>query len=129
MKIFGVFRVKNHDFTPKNHIFSNFRGGGRVTRTKCPPSAPGLEPLTSILMRSKIAFIFHVNILYIFTHLKNISMLCSAYGQLYQLSYFFFVFAKVLDIANILLYTNNMHREDVVNYRNQHSQKLQIKHS
>jgi hypothetical protein len=22
-KIFGVFRVKNHDFTPKNHIFSN----------------------------------------------------------------------------------------------------------
>ena len=27
-KIFGVFRVKNHDFTPKNHIFSNFRGSG-----------------------------------------------------------------------------------------------------
>jgi hypothetical protein len=26
--IFGVFRVKNHDYTPKNHIFSNF--GGRV---------------------------------------------------------------------------------------------------
>ena len=25
-KIVGVFRVKNHDFTPKNHIFSNFRG-------------------------------------------------------------------------------------------------------
>jgi hypothetical protein len=24
-KIFGVFRVKNHDFTPKNHIFSNCR--------------------------------------------------------------------------------------------------------
>ena len=24
-KILGVFRVKNHDFTPKNHIFSNFR--------------------------------------------------------------------------------------------------------
>ena len=22
-KIFGVFRVKNHDLTPKNHIFSN----------------------------------------------------------------------------------------------------------
>jgi hypothetical protein len=26
--MFGVFRVKNHDFMPKNHIFSNFRGGG-----------------------------------------------------------------------------------------------------
>jgi hypothetical protein len=25
-KMFGVFRVKNHDFTPKNHIFSIFRG-------------------------------------------------------------------------------------------------------
>ena len=28
VKILGVFRVKNHDFTPKNHIFSNFRGPG-----------------------------------------------------------------------------------------------------
>ena len=36
----GVFRVKNHDFTPKNHIFSNFRGA----RAGCAPpsgSAPG----------------------------------------------------------------------------------------
>ena len=24
--IFGVFRVKNHDFTPKNHMFSNCEG-------------------------------------------------------------------------------------------------------
>jgi hypothetical protein len=32
-KIFGVFRVKNHDFTQKDHIFSNFRGG-----------APGAPP-------------------------------------------------------------------------------------
>ena len=31
-KNFGVFRVKNHDFTPKNHIFSNFRGGARLVR-------------------------------------------------------------------------------------------------
>ena len=27
-KIVGVFRVKNHNFAPKNHIVSNFRGGG-----------------------------------------------------------------------------------------------------
>ena len=26
--IFGVFRVKHHDFTPKNIFFYNFRGGG-----------------------------------------------------------------------------------------------------
>ena len=36
--IFGVFRVKNHDFMPKNIFFSNFRGA----RTGCTPgSAPG----------------------------------------------------------------------------------------
>ena len=25
-KILGVFRMKNHDFTPKNHMFFNCRG-------------------------------------------------------------------------------------------------------
>ena len=40
-KIFGVFRVRNHDFTPKNHIFSNFRGGARVGGAPPPGSAPG----------------------------------------------------------------------------------------
>ena len=32
-KIVGGFRVKNHDFMPKNHIFSNFRGA----RAGCTP--------------------------------------------------------------------------------------------
>jgi hypothetical protein len=32
-KIFGVFRVKNHDYTPKNHIFFNFMG----VRAMCTP--------------------------------------------------------------------------------------------
>ena len=36
---FGVFRVKNHDFMPKNHIFSNFRRG-RAGRA----SPPLLDP-------------------------------------------------------------------------------------
>ena len=35
--IFGVFHVKNHDFTPKNHIFFQFKGGGGA-----PP--PGSAP-------------------------------------------------------------------------------------
>ena len=38
-KFFGVFRVKNHDFTPKNLIFSNFRGGAG-----CPPPLPCIRP-------------------------------------------------------------------------------------
>ena len=37
---FWVFCVKNHDFTPKNHIFSNFRGGARRVR----PPPPWIRP-------------------------------------------------------------------------------------
>ena len=41
-KMFGVFRMKNHDFTPKNHIFSNFKGGARAGCA--PPPPPPLDP-------------------------------------------------------------------------------------
>ena len=42
-KMFGVFRVKHRDFTPKkNHIFSNFRGGGGGARAGCAPLDPPL---------------------------------------------------------------------------------------
>ena len=34
---FGVFRVKNHDFTPKNYIVSNFKGGARRVRPLLDP--------------------------------------------------------------------------------------------
>ena len=37
-KFFGVFRVKNHDFTPKNHIFSKFRGA------RAPGARPWIRP-------------------------------------------------------------------------------------
>ena len=43
-KIFGVFRVKNHDFTPKNHIFSNC--GGRRENI-CGIFAPGAPPVSA----------------------------------------------------------------------------------
>ena len=52
--IFGVFRVKNHDITPKNHIFSNFRGGGGGTGCAPPPwirpwyKLLGLRALTKV---------------------------------------------------------------------------------
>ena len=39
-KNLGVFRVKNHDFTPKNRIFSNFRGA----RAGCAPPPPWIRP-------------------------------------------------------------------------------------
>jgi hypothetical protein len=46
-KIFGVFRVKNHDFTSKNHLFSNFRGG----------SAPALyHAFSSFLLSTAVQY-------------------------------------------------------------------------
>ena len=45
-KFFGVFRVKNHDFTPKNHIFSNF-SGARAPGAP-PPLPPGSAPVNVI---------------------------------------------------------------------------------
>ena len=40
--IFRVFRVKNHDFTPKKIIFFQILGRGGVGRVPPPPgSAPG----------------------------------------------------------------------------------------
>jgi hypothetical protein len=44
-KIFGVFRVKNHDFTPKNHIFSNLRGAGAGCAL---PGSPMLDHFTKL---------------------------------------------------------------------------------
>jgi hypothetical protein len=43
--ILGVFRVKNHDFTPKNHFFPNFMGGGgggRAQGALPPGSTPAI---------------------------------------------------------------------------------------
>jgi hypothetical protein len=43
-EILGVFHVKNHDFTPKkNHILTNFRGGGARAGCAPPESAPGTD--------------------------------------------------------------------------------------
>ena len=49
-KIFEVFRVKNHDFTPNNHIFSNFRGA----RAGC---APPLNPPMYSIQHYVIKFV------------------------------------------------------------------------
>ena len=52
-EIFGVFHVKNHDFTPKkNHIFSNFRGGAPGCAPPPPPpeSAPAVKTVSSLVV-------------------------------------------------------------------------------
>ena len=40
--IFGVFRVKNHDFTPQKIIFFPILGGARAGCAPPPESAPGM---------------------------------------------------------------------------------------
>jgi hypothetical protein len=50
-KILGVFHVKNHDFTPKNHIFSNYRG--RALDAPSPLDPPLLTvTLHQVLLKS-----------------------------------------------------------------------------
>jgi hypothetical protein len=50
--IFGVFRVKNHDFTPI--YFFNFRGGARRVRAGC---VPWIHPWIWLQSRSSAAYL------------------------------------------------------------------------
>ena len=47
-KIFGVFRVKNHDFTLQNLIFSNFKGGRGGAPGAPPGSASAIQPFQNL---------------------------------------------------------------------------------
>ena len=57
-KNLGVFRVKNHDFTPKNLIFSNFRGGAR--RVRPPPPGPAPDIIVFIISFQNYLFLTNV---------------------------------------------------------------------
>jgi hypothetical protein len=46
----GVFRLKNHDFTPKNHIFSNFRRGARRLRPQDSPLGHQFRNLLTLIL-------------------------------------------------------------------------------
>jgi hypothetical protein len=62
-KMFGVFRVKNHDFTQKNHIFFQFFWGGGGGRPPPPGSAPGIHTChiyTYGLMRINIYTLYKI---------------------------------------------------------------------
>ena len=98
-KIFGVFRVKNHDFTPKNHIFSNFRGGARA----------GCAPLGSA--PANVIFLF---VLSVCQYLWIIKFLEWAYrkkggdvrGYFHRLGYWGFIFRLILLRFSFVFYIN-----------------------
>jgi hypothetical protein len=52
-EIFGVFHVKNHDFTPKKIIFFPILGGARAGCTSPPGSAPALNSAYKIQNEDK----------------------------------------------------------------------------
>ena len=59
--MFGVFRVKNHDFKPKNHIFSDFRGA-RAGCAPLPGSAPAkYDPIIGLFVVFIIKAKRHLN--------------------------------------------------------------------
>jgi hypothetical protein len=94
-KIFGVFRVRNHDFTPTNHIFSNFRGG-RAPGAPPSGSAPAIDTLqhhSLSLTSSALDYSITSTLLYIYIYF----FLCTYYFTLLYVYWLCFptVFAKV----------------------------------
>ena len=71
--MFGVFRVKNHDFTPKNHIFSNFRGAARRER---PPLDPPLRTTSDSNTHYKLNTQLHLMVEH-----KSMYRACMQIGQ------------------------------------------------
>jgi hypothetical protein len=60
-KIFGVFRVKNHDFTPKKIIFSPILGGGGA-----PGAPPGSAPALAYQKSTTSSYIDNLRFLFVY---------------------------------------------------------------
>ena len=90
-KMLEVFRVKNHDFTPKNHIFSNFRGGGG-----CPPGSSSEEITLYIIIDMLVMCIYFASvstIFHLYVTLERCSMFypaMTAFTDQYSLPNIFF---------------------------------------
>jgi hypothetical protein len=70
--IFGVFRVKNPDFTPKNHIFSNFFLGRERPLLDLPLLSIIWQLLLSVKWRHMFSYEFKTGPIYgIETNIKT----------------------------------------------------------
>ena len=118
-KIVGVFRVKNHDFTPKNHIFpisgggarnfwgisceksrfyakkiiffSNFRGGARRGRPP-PESAPGISTSLHKFSTLKLLFFSFSSCLTIERSIvfKTVDRQCESFSRMFIMRVWYF---------------------------------------
>ena len=90
-KIFGVFRVKNHDFTPINHIFSNFRGGGRA-----PGAPPPLDPPLCLWFSWRVGVVLFC----FFSTTPSYPILHFTHNAIYELFFFTKIKSYWTDIPN-----------------------------
>ena len=92
--MFAVFRVKNHDFTPKNLIFSNFRGGGGGGAPGAPLALKSYVSDTSLEIElefyfKKVKYFFSSNYkLRLFVH-EFLSCDFLSYIQIHMIAYSF----------------------------------------
>ena len=81
-KFFGVFRVKNHDFTPKNLIFSIL--GGHA------PDAPPLVPPLDCASYPFVSYYYHGHWVYFGATYIVFRMLCGIFSASYPfVSYYY----------------------------------------
>jgi hypothetical protein len=86
--IFWVFRVKNHDFTPKNLIFSNFRGGA------CRVRPPWIRPLYSEYVEMvKLTLSITLGYIFLWNVIRRIYLPCL---QLISKKYFWWTVMRTL---------------------------------
>jgi hypothetical protein len=96
--VFGVFRVKNHYFTPTNLIFSNFKGGGA--------HGTSIQKLINI-DRRKLVEIFSINLKEVIDRFIWTIELCRIWN--------FFNRTLFLTITNAMIYSSTFLRTTITN--------------
>ena len=74
--ILGVFRVKNHDFTPKKSYFFNFRGGARAL------CAPWIRPW----IWPRICYVIYIEYDQVYVPLWSLNMTTDMFCNLFTLN-------------------------------------------
>jgi hypothetical protein len=102
--IFEVFRMKNHDFTPKNHIFTTFRGAPGT------PPPPWIRPLYICAIIFNVVITYDcmpymcLAVLYVLSCMFSVTILClfdRRFKSSIELVLFVLLCIKLLNILNM----------------------------